>query len=51
MLCYAAGRAMTFPGEMSDLRCGKVILVVEPCADMRQANGATDLGPQPAAAR
>jgi hypothetical protein len=36
----------------SNLRCGKVvILVFGPCADVRQANGATDLGPQQAAAR
>ena len=35
----------------SNLRCGKVILVFGPCADVRQANGATDLGPQRAAAR
>src|SRR5437016_8038552 len=33
------------------LRCGKVvILVLGPCADVRQANGATDLGPQQVAA-
>jgi hypothetical protein len=33
------------------LRCGKVILVFGPCADVRQANGVTALGPQQAAAR
>ena len=36
---------------LGNLRCGKVILVFGPCADVRQANGATDLGPQRAAAR
>ena len=38
--------------QLYTLRCGKVvILVFGPCADGRQANGATDLGPQQAAAR
>src|SRR5262249_42755365 len=33
------------------LRCGKVILAFGPCEDVRQANGATALAPQPVAAR
>src|SRR5262249_25397899 len=34
------------------LRCGKVVMLVfGPCVEVRQAQGATDLGPQRAAAR
>jgi hypothetical protein len=33
------------------LRCGKVILAFGPCADVRQANGATALAQQPVVAR
>ena len=40
-----------FVGDQSDLRCGKVILVVGPCEDVDQANGATALAQQPVVAR
>jgi hypothetical protein len=37
--------------QNSSLRCGKVILVSGPCADVRQANAATALAQKEAAAR
>src|SRR5712691_6260962 len=38
-------------GGLYELRCGKVILVVGPCEDVDQANGATALAQQPVVAR